>query len=183
MTADEPEPSTIGETTKKTINRTLVIGAAFTAAVILTPAAFARDNHEPRPSNGIQLATDIVNLVRAVLAPAPAPVIVAPPEPVVTTQTVVVPATKTATVIVTDADTAAIPNYGYILYQDEYIPYYEGWIYHHDLWHWIGSGPRPGSAEVETSTAPSPRVASAGRRQTRTSPFPPAGSASRGTAS
>ena len=55
----------------KTINKTFAIGAAFTAAVILVPAAFARDPHgpppPPRPSNGIQLAADIVNLVRAVI--------------------------------------------------------------------------------------------------------------------
>ncbi|MBR6239967.1 MAG: hypothetical protein IKQ82_00770, partial [Lentisphaeria bacterium] len=67
----------------KTINKTFAIGAAFTAAVILVPAAFARDPHgpppPPRPSNGIQLAADIVNLVRAVIEPRPAPVVVAPP--------------------------------------------------------------------------------------------------------
>ena len=63
----------------KTFNKTLAIGAAFTAAVILAPAAFAQGRHgpppPPRPSNGIQLAADIVNLVRAVIEPRPAPVI------------------------------------------------------------------------------------------------------------
>ena len=55
---------------KKTINKTLVIGAALTATVILAPATFARDHHEPA-TNGIQLATDIVEPVRAVLEPNP----------------------------------------------------------------------------------------------------------------
>ena len=80
--------SSIGDTIKKTINRTLAISAAFTATVSLAPATFARDHHEP-PTNGIRLATDIVNLVRAVFEPRPAPVIVEAP-PTVVEKTVVV---------------------------------------------------------------------------------------------
>ena len=150
----KPEPFTIGDTTKKTINRTLVIGAALTATVILTPAAFARETHH-EPAYGIRLATDIVNLVRAIVEPRPAPVIVetAPavvektvivetaPAVVATTQQVVTAAP--GTVIVTGTETATVPEYSYILYEDEYIPYYEGWLYYHDVWHWIGAEARP----------------------------------------
>ena len=142
----EPQPLTIGDTIKKTINKTLVIGAAFTAAVILTPAAFARDAHPepaPRPSNGIQLAADIVNLVRAIVEPLPAPVVVAPPEPVVTKQVVTKEVvTVPGAVVVTETETE-LPEYSYILYEDEYIPYYEGWLYYRDVWHWAGAEPRP----------------------------------------
>ena len=142
----KPEPLTIGDTIKKTINKTLVIGVAFTAAVILTPAAFARDAHPepaPRPSNGIQLAADIVNLVRAIVEPLPAPVVVAPPEPVVTKEVVTKEVvTVPGAVIVTETETE-IPEYSYILYEDEYIPYYEGWLYYRDVWHWVGAEPRP----------------------------------------
>ena len=125
----------------KTINKTIVIGAAFTAAVILAPAAFARDHHEPdpRPSNGIQLAADIVNLVRAVIEPRPAPVVVTPTTERVVTREVVT--TTPGTVIVTE--TEEIPEYSYILYEDEYIPYFDGWLYYHDIWHWVGEEPRP----------------------------------------
>ena len=161
MAADETktEPLTIGDTTKKTINRTLVIGAALTAAVTLTPAVYARETHH-EPANGIQLATDIVNLVRAIVEPLPAPVIVeAPPtviektvvveKPVVVEKTVVVATapkvvtTTPTTVIVTGTKAVTIPEYSYLLYEDEYIPYYEGWIYYRDIWHWIGAEPRP----------------------------------------
>ena len=102
-----------------------MIGAALTAAVILAPATtFAGDHHEPRPSNGLQLAFDIVNLVRAVIEPRPAPVIVEPP-----------PALVERTVV--------IPEYDYLLYENEYIPFYEGWLFRYDEWHWVGDGPRP----------------------------------------
>ena len=117
----------------KTLNKTLAIGAAVTAAVILTPAAFAQGPHHgppPRPSNGIQLAADIVNLVRAVFEPRPAPVIVTPPAPVVTTTPVV-------------TETVVIPEYDYGYYYGEYVPYYEGWFYYSDAWVWGGIGPRP----------------------------------------
>ena len=149
--------SFIGDKTKKTINRTLAIGAAFTAAVILTPAAFAQGPHgapPPRPSNGIQLAADIVNLVRAVIEPRPAPVIVKP-APTVVEKTVVVekpvvvastPKVVTATpgtVIVTGAEEVGIPEYSYVLYGEEYIPYYDGWLFYHDEWHWGRTEPRP----------------------------------------
>ena len=138
-------PLTIGDTIKKTINKTLVIGVAFTAAVILAPATFARDHHDPRPSNGIQLAADIVNLVRAVIEPRPAPVIVEAP-PAVVEKTVVVeapPAVVEKTVVVTGTETVTIPEYSYVLYEDEYIPYYEGWLYYRDIWQWVGREPRP----------------------------------------
>ena len=155
MATDESktEPLTIGDTTKKTINKTFVIGAALTAAVTFVPAAYARETYH-EPANGIQLATDIVNLVRAIVEPLPPPVIVETP-PTVVEKTVVVekpvvvataPTVVTAeprTVIVTGAETVTIPEYSYILYEDEYIPYYEGWLYYHDIWHWIGAKPRP----------------------------------------
>ena len=157
----------------KTLNKTLAIGAALTAAVILTPAAFAQGPHHgpPRPSNGIQLAADIVNLVRAVFEPRPAPVIVTPRErvvetkvvttaPVVTTTPVVTatPTVVTTTpvvtptpVVVTTTPTTAvvtetvttIPEYSYGYYCGEYVPYYEGWFFYSDAWIWGGIGPRP----------------------------------------
>ena len=144
----------IGDITKKTINKTIAIGAAFTAAVILAPATFARDHHEP-PTNGIRLATDIVNLVRAIVEPRPAPVIVEAP-PTVVKKTVVVETAPTVvaatpkvittapgTVIVTGAEEVDLPEYSYVLYEDEYIPYYEGWLFYHDEWHWTRTEPRP----------------------------------------
>ena len=144
----------------KTLNKTLAIGAAFTAAVILTPAAFAQGpHHGPPPSNGIQLAADIVNLVRAVFEPRPAPVIVTPRERVVetkvvtTTPTVVTttPVVTSTPVVVTTTPTTAvitetvttIPEYSYGYYCGEYVPYYEGWFYYADAWIWGGIGPRP----------------------------------------
>ena len=132
----------------KTFNKTLAIGAAVTAAAILAPAAFAQGPHggpPPRPSNGIQLAADIVNLVLAVIEPRPAPVIVAPRERVVTTQVVTttptVVTTTPATTVVTEAVT--IPEYSYSFFYGEYVPYFEGWFYYSDAWIWGGIGPRP----------------------------------------
>lgn len=140
--------SSIGDTTKKTINRTLAIGAVFTAAVILAPATtFARDHYEP--PKGLQLAVDIVNLVRAVIEPRPAPVIVEAP-PAVVEKTVVVASTPKVvttpapgTVIVTGAEPVGIPEFSYVLYEDEYIPYYKDWLYTEDEWYWIGTGTPP----------------------------------------
>ena len=111
-----------------------------------------------------------MNLVRAIFEPLPAPVIVETPpqvvektvvvertpavvtapvvtQPVVTapvvttTQTVVTGVPKT--VIVTGAEEFTIPEYSYVLYEDEYIPYYEGWLYLADEWRWADAGPRP----------------------------------------
>ena len=130
----------------KTFKKTFVIGAAIVAAAILAPAAFAQGRHgpPPRPSNGIQLAADIVNLVRAVIEPRPAPVIVAPRERIITTTPVI---TTTPTVVTTPTTTTvvteAIPEYSYSYYFGEYVPYYEGWFYYADDWIWGGIGPRP----------------------------------------
>ena len=97
----------------KTINKSIAIGAAFTAAVILVPAAaHAGPPPPPRPSNGIQLAADIVNLVRAVIEPRPAPVVVAPPaERTVTTKVVTSTPVVTTTPVVVEtvpAETAPV---------------------------------------------------------------------------
>ena len=138
---------TTGDTIKKTINKTLAIGVALTATAILAPATFARDYHEP-PTNGIRLAADIVNLVRAIFEPLPAPVIVERP-PAVLEKTVVVetvpPVVETTrnTIIVTGAEEIGIPEYRYVCYEDEYIPYYEGWLFYNDIWVWGGTGVRP----------------------------------------
>ena len=84
-----------------------------------------------------------MNLVRAIVEPLPAPVVVAPPEPVVTKQVVTKEVVAApGAVIVTETETA-IPEYSYILCEDEYIPYYEGWLYYRDVWHWVGAEPRP----------------------------------------
>ncbi len=100
----------------KTLNRTLAIGAAITAAAILVPAAaFAQGPHgapPPRPNNGVQLAADIVNLVRTVIEPRPAPVFVAPRERAVTTRVVTatpVVTTTSATVVTTPATVVTTP--------------------------------------------------------------------------
>jgi hypothetical protein len=73
-----------------------------------------------------------VNLVRAIFEPLPAPVIVEPPA-----------RTVERTVIVTGPGKTVIPEYSYVLYEDEYIPYYEGWIFLEHDWHWVGAGRRP----------------------------------------
>ena len=95
-----------------------------------------------------------MNLVRAVIEPRPAPVIVEPAPtviektvvvetvpPVVATQEVVT--TVPGTVIVTGAEEIDIPEYSYVLYGDEYIPYYDGWLFLGAKWHWAGITPRP----------------------------------------
>ena len=132
----------------KTFNKTLAIGAAFTAAVILAPAAFAQGRHgpppPPRPSNGIQLAADIVNLVRAVIEPRPAPVIVTPPRE------------RVVEVVTTTPVVTTIPEYSYGYYCGEYVPYYEGWFYYSDAWIWGGIGPRP-PAPPRWAPPPRPR--------------------------
>ena len=96
-----------------------------------------------------------MNLVRAVVEPRPAPVIVEPAPTVVektvvvekpvvvatTTQKVVT--TAPGTVIVTETEEVVIPEYDYVLYEDEYIPHYEGWLFLRDEWHWAGTKPHP----------------------------------------
>ena len=86
-----------------------------------------------------------MNLVRAVIEPRPAPVIVEA-HPAVVEKAVVVeahPAVVEKTVVVTGTETVAIPEYSYVLDEDEYIPYYEGWLFYRDVWQWGGSEPRP----------------------------------------
>ena len=53
------------------------------------------------------------------------------------------PAVVEKTVVVTGTETVTIPEYSYVLYEDEYIPYYEGWLYYRDVWQWVGREPRP----------------------------------------
>ena len=55
-----------------------------------------------------------MDLVCAIFAPRPAPVIV-----------------------------ETVPEYDYVYFAGEYIPYYEGWVFVDDLWHWAGEGLRP----------------------------------------
>lgn len=73
-----------------------------------------------------------MNLVRAVIEPRPAPVIVE------TTPKVV-----GKTVVVTTPGEVVIPEHQYLLYGDEYIPYYEGWLFIEDEWYWAGREARP----------------------------------------
>ena len=103
-----------------------------------------------------------MNLVRAVIEPRPAPVIVEPApavveKTVVVEKPVVVAGTQTVvttpapgTVIVTGAEPVGVPEFSYVLYEDEYIPYYEGWLYIEDEWYWAGVG-------VETPPITPPR--------------------------
>ena len=96
-----------------------------------------------------------MNLVREVIEPRPAPVIVEAPPTVVEKKVIVetgptvvatVPkavTTAPGTVIVTGAEEIDIPEYSYVLYEEKLIPYYEGWIFYRDEWHWAGVTPRP----------------------------------------
>lgn len=102
-----------------------------TGALLITGAPYlqARDHGE-----GIRLAADIVDLVKAVVAPPP--VVVTPaPAPVV-----VAPAP--APVVVTPAP-AAVPAFSYGYYNNVYVPTYNGWYYYGNAWCWGGRGPRP----------------------------------------
>ena len=74
------------------------------------------------------------------------------PTVVAATQKVVT--TPPGTVIVTGAEEVGIPEYSYVLYEDEYIPYYEGWLYLKDEWCWAGAEPRPA---VHPKWTPPPR--------------------------
>ncbi len=60
-------------------NKLIIIAAV--ATVFCAGTAFAGEHHRRHErNNGIRLATDIVNLVKSVVAPVP--VVVAPPPPV-----------------------------------------------------------------------------------------------------
>lgn len=90
----------------------LFIGAALLMGS--APALQAKDRGE-----GVRLATDIVRLVKTVVAPAPAVVVAPPPAP------------------------AVIPSYSFGYYNNVYVPMYNGWYYYENVWCWGGRGPRP----------------------------------------
>ena len=100
-----------------------------------------------------------MDLVRAVIEPRPAPVVIEA-KPRVVEKTVVVEtvppvaATTRKTVVVTGTGKVAIPEYSYVLYGDKYIPYYEGWLYIAGDWYWAGTAPRP---PVRPKWTPPPR--------------------------
>ncbi|MBR2364872.1 MAG: hypothetical protein IKA79_06690 [Lentisphaeria bacterium] len=82
-------------------------------------------HHHKDDGRGVRLATDIVNLVKAVVTPAPAPVVVTTPAP--------------APVVVTTPP--ATITYGY--YNNVYVPCYNGWYFYNNVWCWGGHGRRP----------------------------------------
>ena len=64
----------------------LIVGLLGTAAMlVVVPETMAKPHHHDHDNDGLNLAAGIVNLVRAVIAPAPVvvkqPVVVAPPPP------------------------------------------------------------------------------------------------------
>ena len=111
-------------------------------------------HHHHGGSSGVRLATDIVNLVRAAVAPsavvvAPAPVVVAPapaPAPVV-----VAPAPAPAPVVVAPAPAPVVvappvSSYEYRYYNGSYVVYYDGWYWYNNSGVWGRRGappPRP----------------------------------------
>ena len=121
-------------------------------------------------SNGVRLAADIVDLVRAVVAPpvviheTTAPAVVQPTyvqptvvQPVVQQPTVVQPVVQQPTVIqpgvqVVPAAPVIIqpapvvevtPTYSYRYYEGALLPYWRDWYYRDNSWVWGGRGPRP----------------------------------------
>lgn len=94
------------------------------AVLFAAQYAFCGPHHHHDDGRGVRLATDIVNLVKAVVTPAPA--------------VVVTPAPAPAAVVVTPP---AVINYGY--YNNVYVPCYNGWYYYGNVWCWGGRGPRP----------------------------------------
>ena len=102
-------------------NLKIVVAAV---ALFAVQAAFCGPHHHD-DGRGVRLATDIVNLVKAVVTPAPAVVVTPAPAPA--------PA-----VVVTPP---AVINYGY--YNNVYVPCYNGWYYYGNVWCWGGRVPRP----------------------------------------
>lgn len=103
---------------------------AVLVAVFAVQSVFARPHHHRRGDDGrkVRLATDIVNLVKAVVTP-PAPVVVTPAPVVTRTQVVVAPPAGT------------VITYGY--YNNVYVPSYNGWYFYNNVWCWGGRGRRP----------------------------------------
>lgn len=119
---------------------TFVLAALFAVQCVIA----GPHHHRKDDGRGVRLATDIVNLVKAVVLPPPAPVVVTPAPAVVTPAPVVV-APAPAPVVVTPAPVTVAPpaviNYGY--YNNVYVPCYNGWYYYGNVWCWGGPGRRP----------------------------------------
>ena len=90
-----------GDTDMSLFSRAFAIRIAVTAAAGLVPAAFAQTaDAGTTPAHGdIQRAADLVNLMRTVLDPNPAPVLASPAERAVSGKTTVDPASSVATTI------------------------------------------------------------------------------------
>ncbi len=90
-----------GDTDMSLFSRAFAIRIAVTAAAGLVPAAFAQTaGAGTTPAHGdIQRAADLVNLMRTVLDPNPAPVLASPAERAVSGKTTVDPASSVATTI------------------------------------------------------------------------------------
>ena len=96
-------------------NRFFAIGIAVTTEASLVSAAFAQtaDTASANTHGGIQRAADIVNLMRTVLDPNPAPVLVSPAERVVSGKTTADPTSPVAkTVPVVIMPDIALPEEG-----------------------------------------------------------------------
>lgn len=119
--------------------------------------AQAGPHHDPyyHHSNGVRLATDIVNLVKTVVTPPvvihEAPVQVVQPQvvqPTVVQPAVVAPGVPVVvpaapTVIQAPPVVEVTPSYTYRYYNGALVPYYENWYYVDNTWNWVGRGPRP----------------------------------------
>lgn len=94
---------------------------------------------------GVRLATDIVNLVKAVVLPPPAPVVVAPaPAVVAPAPAVVAPAPAVVAPVEVVPAAVTVPatiTYGY--YNNVYVPCWNGWYFYNNVWCWGGHGRRP----------------------------------------
>lgn len=90
-----------GDTGMNAINRFFAIGIAVTAEVSFVTAAFAQtaDTASANTYGEIQRTADIVNLIRTVLDPNPAPVLVSPEERAVSGKTTADPASPVATTL------------------------------------------------------------------------------------
>ena len=106
-----------------------------TAGIIIAAAAmpFAAQAKPPHDhGEGVRLATDIVNLVRAVFEPAP---------------TVIYQQPATTTIVYEQPATVVYPpvpaSYEYRYYNGAYVVYYSGWYWFNSAWRWGGPGTPP----------------------------------------
>ena len=94
-------------------------------------------HHHHDGSSGVRLATDIVNLVRAVVEPRPVVVAPAPPPPAPVVVAPPPPPPAPAVVVTPPA------SYEYRYYRGTRVIYYSGWYWYSNGWVWGGYGAPP----------------------------------------